>query len=393
MSELFSLIKNRQNFKILIVDDKPNMRRTIRNMLRMFGFNLFGEAEDGDVAVSKIRSENFDFVIIDWNMPRMNGVEALRIIREDDKYRDLPFLMVTAEVEEGTVAEVIEADVDGYILKPFIPKTLEEKMTEIMKKKMSPSPMDMHLRLAEVHYKSGNFASAHIELDKAAQINSRSPKIHYARGLLFEAEGNLENAEQAFASARQAGPKFIKAHEKLAEIYDKQGKASEMLAVLKEAVAVSPKNAQRQTKLGEALLSEGRVQEAKLAFNAAIKLDPDNPTRKAAIGEAYLSHGLAQDAERAFKSSIKSDPDNIHVYNRLGIAFRRQKKFEEAVGYYLRALELSPQESNLLFNLARAYLGVGRNGEAADALKRALRIHPDFSEAKELLNKLQANTP
>jgi DNA-binding response OmpR family regulator len=392
MSELLDLIKNRLTFKILIVDDKPNMRRTIRNMLRMYGFNLFGEAEDGDVAVAKIRSEKFDFVIIDWNMPRMNGVEVLRIIREDDQYQDLPFLMVTAEVEEGTVAEVIEAEVDGYILKPFIPKTLEEKMIEIMKRKLAPPPLDTHLRQAEAYRRAGKFDQAHLELDNATHINSRSPKIHFSRGLLFEAEGDLEKAELAFATARQAGPKFIKAHEKLASIYEKQGKASEMLAVLKEAVSVSPKNAQRQTKLGEALLSEGRVQEAKQAFNAAIKLDPDNPARKAAIGEAYLAHGLSQDAERAFKSSIQSDPENIHVYNRLGIAFRRQKKFEEAVTYYLKALGISPLEPNLLFNLARAYLGFGRSGDAADALKRALSIKPDFVEASELLNKIQAGT-
>ena len=187
------------------------------------------------------------------------------------------------------MAEVIEAEVDGYILKPFIPKTLEDKMIEILKRKMSPHPLDTHLRQAEAHFRAGRYAQAHEELDNAAVINSRSPKLHFARGLTFEAEGDLEKAQQAFTAARQAGPKFIKAHEKLAEIYDKQGKAAEMLAVLKEAVAVSPKNAQRQTKLGEALLADGRVQEAKQAFNAALKLDPDNPTRMAAIGETYLA--------------------------------------------------------------------------------------------------------
>ena len=155
MSDLESLVKNKALFRILVVDDKANMRRTLRNMLRMLGFNNFSDAEDGDVALKKIRSEKFDFVICDWNMPRMNGVELLRAIREDERFKNLPFLMITAEVEEGTVAESIEAEVDGYILKPFVPKTLEDKIVDILTRKQSPSQVETFLLAAESLIKSG----------------------------------------------------------------------------------------------------------------------------------------------------------------------------------------------------------------------------------------------
>ena len=391
INELRSLIKDMQAFKILIVDDKANMRRTLRNMLRQIGFTNFREAEDGDVAVSKIRAENFDFVLCDWNMPRMNGVEVLRNVREEERFRDLPFLMVTAEVEEGTVAEVIEADVDGYILKPFVPKTLEDKIVEILRKKAMPSPLETHLRVAEVHLKARNYSQVHKELDEATKISPRSPKVFYARGITYEAEGDLKKAEQSYLQARQMGPKFIKAHEKLAEIYEKQGRTSEMLAVVKEAVNVSPKNSDRQTKLGEALLAEGRIQEAKKAFAAATDLDPNNPSRLTAIGEAFLAQGLSQEAEKAFSASIKNDPQNIFVYNRLGIAYRRQKKFDEAIKLYQKALTIDPEEVNIFFNLSRAYLGVGDKSQAATTLRRALRIDPNFTEAKELLAKIEGS--
>ncbi|MFH1137897.1 MAG: tetratricopeptide repeat protein [Pseudomonadota bacterium] len=392
MTDLKTMIKDPALFKVLIVDDKANMRRTLRNMLRILGFTNFREAEDGDIALQKLKLEKFDFIICDWNMPRMNGVEVLKAVRQDERIKDLPFLMVTAEVEEGTVAETIEAEVDGYILKPFIPKTLEDKMLEILQKKTAPSPVDTHLKVAEIHLRARNYQLAHKELDQAAKLSPRSPKVHFLRGLAYEAQGDLDNAETAFSAARTVGPKFIRAHEKLADIYAKQGKSAEMLQVLREAVRVSPKNADRQTKLGQALLGAGRVQEAKKAFNSAIQIDPHNPELKTFIGESYLSAGLSQEAEKAFKASIQDNPDNVFVYNRLGIAFRRQKKFVEAVNLYLKALTLDPDEENLLFNLARAYLGAGKKDLAAASLNKAIKLHPEFSEARELLAKIQAGT-
>lgn len=391
MTDLSDLIKDKSKFAILIVDDKVNMRRTIRNMLRIMGLTNLREAEDGDVALRKIKSEKLDFVICDWNMPRMNGVEVLRAVREDDRYKDLPFLMITAEVEEGTVAESIEAEVDGYILKPFVPKTLEDKMASILVRRLTPSAMDTQLKLAGVHMKAKNYKEVHAVLDEAAKISPRSPKLHYARGLTFEAEGKLEDAVNSFKKAREVGPKFIKAHEKLAELYEKLGKSNEMVSVLKEAVKVSPKNPDRQTRLGKALLSEGRVQEAKKAFNQAILQDPDNPDRMTAIGEAYLANGLAQEAEKAFKASIQNNPHNVFVYNRLGIAFRRQKKFDEAILLYQKALTIDPEEQNLYYNLARAYLGAGLKPQAEQTIKKALQINPDFKEALDLLNRMELN--
>ena len=390
MSDLRNLIKNMQAFKILIVDDKANMRRTMRNMLRLLGFNSFREADDGDNALQRLRAEKFDFVICDWNMPRMNGLDVLREVKQDDRFKELPFLMVTAEVEEATVAESIEADVDGYVIKPLLPKTLEEKMFEILTKKLAPSPLETHLQVADVLLKARNYVAVHQELDKAARISPRSPKLFYYRGLAFEAQGDLDRAEKAFAAARQLGPKFIKAHEKLAEILEKKGRQADMVEILKEVVRVSPKNADRQTKLGQALLADGRIQEAKKAFSFAISLEPDNYERKTAIGEVFLSHGLAQEAENAFKASIETNPDDVYVYNRLGIAFRRQKKFEEAIQYYLKALTIDPREENLLYNLARAYLGAHKPEPAVVALKKALEIEPEFKEARSLLAKIQS---
>ena len=118
------------NMKILTVDDFSTMRRIIRNMLRQLGYNNIVEAEDGTVALHLLQREKVDFVISDWNMPNMSGLELLKAIRADENLKPIPVLLVTAELKEY-VAEAVKAGVNNYVVKPFTAETLKEKIEAI----------------------------------------------------------------------------------------------------------------------------------------------------------------------------------------------------------------------------------------------------------------------
>ena len=120
-----------KNMRILIVDDFSTMRRIVKNLLGDLGFTNTAEAEDGNAALAALRSSPFDFVITDWNMPGMTGIELLRAIRVDAKLKSLPVLMVTAEAKREQIIEAAQAGVSGYIIKPFTAQTLEEKIGKI----------------------------------------------------------------------------------------------------------------------------------------------------------------------------------------------------------------------------------------------------------------------
>jgi two-component system chemotaxis response regulator CheY len=119
------------NMKFLVVDDFSTMRRIIRNLLKELGFSNIHEAEDGKEALSKLRSESFDFVVSDWNMPNMTGIELLRAIRADAALKHLPVLMVTAEAKRENIIEAAQAGANGYVVKPFTAATLDEKLKKI----------------------------------------------------------------------------------------------------------------------------------------------------------------------------------------------------------------------------------------------------------------------
>ncbi len=120
-----------RNMNILVVDDFTTMRRIIKNILKQLGFTNMTEADDGTTAWEALNRGNIDFVISDWNMPQMTGIELLRKVRGSEEFADLPFLMVTAEAQQENIIEAVQAKVSNYIVKPFTPETLGQKIDKI----------------------------------------------------------------------------------------------------------------------------------------------------------------------------------------------------------------------------------------------------------------------
>jgi len=123
-----------KNMKILVVDDFATMRRIIKNLLRDIGFSNITEADDGSSALPLLQNGDFDFLVTDWNMPGMPGIELLKAVRASPKLAKLPVLMVTAESKREQIIAAAQAGVNGYIVKPFNAVTLKEKLDKIFER-------------------------------------------------------------------------------------------------------------------------------------------------------------------------------------------------------------------------------------------------------------------
>ncbi|WHZ14765.1 MAG: Chemotaxis regulator - transmits chemoreceptor signals to flagellar motor components CheY [Nitrospira sp.] len=121
------------NMKILVVDDMSTMRRIVKNILKQLGFNNLEEAENGQDALTKLHADTYGFVVSDWNMPVMMGIDMLRAIRADEKLKKIPVLMVTAEAQKENLLEAVQAGVSNYVVKPFTAETMQEKINKIFK--------------------------------------------------------------------------------------------------------------------------------------------------------------------------------------------------------------------------------------------------------------------
>ncbi len=123
-----------KNIKFLVVDDFSTMRRIVRNLLKELGYTNVDEAEDGSVGLQKLKGGDFQFVVTDWNMPVMTGIDMLKAIRADPTLKHLPVLMITAEAKKENIIEAAQSGASGYIVKPFTAATLEEKLGKIFEK-------------------------------------------------------------------------------------------------------------------------------------------------------------------------------------------------------------------------------------------------------------------
>ena len=121
------------NMKILVVDDMSTMRRIVKNILKQLGFNNLEEAENGQEALKKLKADTYGFVVSDWNMPIMMGIDMLRAIRADEKLKTIPVLMVTAEAQKENLMEAVQAGVSNYVVKPLTAETMQEKINKIFK--------------------------------------------------------------------------------------------------------------------------------------------------------------------------------------------------------------------------------------------------------------------
>ena len=120
--------------KILVVDDFSTMRRIIKTLLREIGYDNVQEAENGIKALAELQKNEFHFVITDWNMPEMTGIELLKKIRLDEKLKRIPVLMVTAESKREQIIEAAQAGVNGYVVKPFTTEILKDKLNKIFQR-------------------------------------------------------------------------------------------------------------------------------------------------------------------------------------------------------------------------------------------------------------------
>ena len=119
------------DMRVLVVDDFSTMRRIVKNILRQLGFNNVVEADDGTTAWEILNKEKIDFIVSDWNMPQMAGIDLLRKVRASEEFANTPFLMVTAEAQQENIIEAVQAKVSNYIVNPFTAETMKQKIDKI----------------------------------------------------------------------------------------------------------------------------------------------------------------------------------------------------------------------------------------------------------------------
>ncbi len=372
----------------LIIDDMDNMRRSIRAMLRLIHFGKdFYEAANGRDALKMLEKNDLtvDFIISDYKMPHMTGTELLHRLRSNRKYRDIPFLMITAEANQEVVAEAAEHDVDAYMTKPFVTASLEQKILELLHQAVNPSPLTLHMKNARDLEEKGDVDGAMNEAKKATAANANSSRPLRELGRLSVKKGDFKGALRYFLKAIELNRLDVTSYHYLGQIYYKAGDIPKACEHFATAMEISPRHSDRAINFSKLLLKQNRLKEAEKVLKLVLRNNIDDIDLKEDVAEACGQNGLYEMGAKAFEEILKADPERFYLKKNLGMTLRRAGHNLEAVKILEEALAKIGDDIEIMMELAYIYMDLKMPMRADKWATRIIRVDPEHAAARELL--------
>lgn len=374
----------------LIVDDMDNMRRSIRAMLKLIQFGkIHIEAVNGKEAweILQAGTQRFDFVISDWNMPKMNGIELLNLVRSSKELRDIPFLMITSEANMGIVAEAAEQDVDAYLTKPFVTATLEQKIYELLHNISNPSKLSQLLKKSLYWQEKGQIDKAIACAKMATELNKRSSRPSRELGILYLKKNDLTSAAACFKAATELNRLDVPSYHYLGQIKLKLGETDKAITYFTKALELSPRHTDRAFKVATLLLNKNKKPEAEKILTSILRNSHGNIDLVEDVADTCHEHGLYALATKAYKTVLTEAPDRDYLNKKLGINLYKGGDIQDAIDVLEKIAQKFPTDIELMLTIAQAYLDVKVRMRADKWATRAARIDPKNKEAQKILDQ------
>ncbi len=373
---------------IMIVDDMVSMTKSIHNMLKIIGYGgryLF--AYTGEEAWKLLQEEPVDLILLDFNLPGMNGAEFLSLIRENRDLRDTPVIMVTAEAYSDYVAEVGESEIDAYLLKPVTVKMLEERVSQVVEKCNNPPPMIFHLKRAKACEEGGDLDGAIIEAELAMKANPNVTRPMRELGYYYYLKNDLKRAEKWLLKAAKLNYLDVFAFHYLGELYLKLNDIPKAAEYFEKAMKISPRHLERGINFGKTLIRMRMIPDATKIFDKVFELSGSTPELREEIADYCIQKGVDAYAAKLLEIVIKEQPNRPDLLFKLGETLERTGDMKKAVNYLVKSTAQDGENMNARIHLARDYLALGKPMLAEKPLREVLEKFPNNELAKELLKQ------
>ncbi len=326
----------------LVVDSNSIALRELTDSLHYLGYPDVHEARNGGEAWSVLKIRNYDCVISAWDMPEMSGLALLKILRNDDRYINLPFFLTDHAFTQAKVIDAGRAGVTGLIVKPFQVETLKKKVETMSQVMEICVPEEVRLPFLEGMklLENDRYEEALERFEQMLQ-QGENAEIYYNIGYIKTVKGEYAGAIEAFRKATKLDRYFAKAYEAMGRALKAMGKDQEAAASLKKAA------------------------------------------------EIYMSSEKEEQAEGILNEILEENPDTINVYNTLGVLYRRRGDYQAALNQYQKALKIHPDQPKLYYNIGRLHVDLKDLDQAKTNFEKALSLDANFQEAREAIEAIE----
>jgi len=380
---------NIEEISILVVDDMKSMRLTLREMLKslFIGKNLWF-AENGEEGLEILNTVKCDLVLIDWNMPVMNGFEMLEAIRKDKNLRDLPVIMVTAESNQDSIFRAAKMEIDGYLIKPLTLLSLDEKIKAVVQKFNHPDRATLHRLKARDLESKGEYKAAIEHIKKALDHDPSSSRLMRRLGFLYFKTKENDIAENCLIKAISINEFDTIARTHLADYYIQKNKFEKAGKYHLEILSLSTQYHDKAMDLAKHLLIKGYRNMSLDIFTEIIAGSINkNPVRETIINFC-LGHSEFKLAQVLLKKAFKDDPSNYEILYRIGLIQKKLGQWENALKCFKEVDSQIKNHVKTKFQISAIYYKNKNTIKAEDYLDQILRIDPENKMALALKQKI-----
>ncbi len=330
-----------KTLSFLVVDDNSVALREIVDILKYLGHKELYGSSTASEAWAMLRVKEFGCIISAWEMPEMTGLALLKIVRNDERFANLPFYLADSTFTKVKVVEAGRSGITGLIVKPYDIETLKVKIKDMPQATGVHVPSEAEISLEEgMKLIEGEDHEGALKVFEKLLSEGESAEVYYNIGYVKTAQGQYQEGIEAFRKATQLDRLFAKAFEAM-------GRAHKAL---------------------------GQPEKAEECLNKA--------------AEIYLSSDKEGEAEEVLNEILEVNPDTVNVYNTLGVLYRKKGDYPTALKHYQKALKIHPKEPNIYYNIGRIHVDMKNLDEAKSYFDKALTLDPGFKEAREILNAI-----
>jgi len=401
------LAKRRWKMRILYVDDNIYMRQTVKNMLSYLGYpNLVG-ANDGLDAWRILSSENVEMVLADLDMPKIDGVHLLMKMREDRKLRNIPFILISGNLNKESVHLAGEFEADGILIKPFDINKLRDVIIKSFEKRITPN------KEREIIWE-GEDALADQDIEKLTSVVKRletlkasGKSINIFKYLVFKAFGALmmkqyEQVRQILIPAVEKNPYIMKAYDVIAESFKLEGELSSAIEYMKKGILLSPGNLDRIiTALEYADEADDNREMLELLTILSDQITNFDEEVYKKLFNGYSKLGEWEKIGKLYTRLVKDmDAKDVpYIFHKTAVnAFLQLDEKDKPIDIFSKLLKSVKKKSDtypfIMMDYGHHLHAMGKEGEGVAVLKKLVELYPEFAEKNSVeakIKKLQPN--